>query len=402
MKSLNIGPAFLVTAAFIGPGTVVTASLAGANFGFSLLWAILFSVVATLILQEMTGRLGIITQKGLGENIVQHLHNPIIKYLSVFIVVAAIVIGNAAYEGGNIAGASLGLTSFAQFQLAGFSGWPVVIGLAAFGLLATGSYKVIETALIILVFLMSAAFLLTFILIQPDFADLFIGLFVPTVPTGSILTVIALIGTTVVPYNLFLHASSVSKKWNKPEHLKEAKKDLLISIPLGGLVSLAIVSTAAMAFFGQSVELKSAADIAPALQPLFGDKAEVLMAIGLFSAGISSSVTAPLAAAYALSGVLQKNWNLTDFGFKAVWVTILILGVIPATIGFKPVSIIWFAQVANGIMLPLITGFLLYLMNTNTLGEHKNTTTQNLLGGLIFIVTLILSARSLSYAFNLI
>jgi Mn2+/Fe2+ NRAMP family transporter len=214
--------------------------------------------------------------------------------------------------------------------------------------------------------------------------------------------VIALIGTTVVPYNLFLHASSVSKKWKKPEHLKDAKKDLLISIPLGGLISLAIMSTAAMAFFGQSVELKSAADIAPALQPLFGDKAEVLMAIGLFSAGISSSVTAPLAAAYALSGILEKNWNLTDFGFKAVWVTILILGVIPATIGFKPVSIIWFAQVANGIMLPLITGFLLYLMNSHTLGDHKNSKLQNLLGGGIFIVTLILSARSLSYAFNVI
>lgn len=402
MKSFNIGPAFLVTAAFIGPGTVVTASIAGANFGFSLLWAILFSVLATLILQEMTGRLGIITQKGLGENIVQHLHNPLVKYFSVFIVVAAIVIGNAAYEGGNIAGASLGLNSFAQFQLGEFSGWPLVIGFAAFLLLATGSYKMIETALIILVFLMSGAFLLTFILIQPNLADIFIGLFVPSVPAGSILTVIALIGTTVVPYNLFLHASSVSKKWHKPEHLKEAKNDLLISIPLGGLISLAIVSTAAMAFFGKSVELKSAADIAPALQPLFGDKAEVLMAIGLFSAGISSSVTAPLAAAYALSGVLEKNWNLTDFGFKAVWLTILILGVIPATIGFKPVSIIWFAQVANGLMLPLITGFLLYLMNSNTLGEHKNTKGQNLLGGLIFIVTLILSARSLSYAFNLI
>lgn len=402
MKSLNIGPAFLVTAAFIGPGTVVTASIAGANFGFSLLWAILFSVIATLILQEMTGRLGIITQKGLGENIVQHLKNPVIKYISVFIVVSAIVIGNAAYEGGNIAGASLGLNSFSQFQLGEFSGWPLVIGLAAFILLATGSYKVIETALIALVFLMSAAFLLTFILIQPNLADLFIGLFVPSVPTGSILTVIALIGTTVVPYNLFLHASSVSKKWNKPEHLKDAKKDLMVSIPLGGLISLAIISTAAMAFFGKAVELKSAADIAPALQPLFGDKAEVLMAIGLFSAGISSSVTAPLAAAYALSGVLERNWSLTDFGFKAVWITILILGVIPATIGFKPVSIIWFAQVANGIMLPLITGFLLYLMNSPTLGDYKNTKTQNILGGVIFLVTLILSARSLSYAFNLI
>ena len=402
MKFLNIGPAFLVTAAFIGPGTVVTASLAGANFGFSLLWAILFSVIATLILQEMTARLGIVTQQGLGENLVQHLNNPMVKYLSVFLVVSAIVIGNAAYEGGNIAGASLGLTSFSQLEFAGLSGWPIVIGLAAFILLATGSYKVIETALIALVFLMSIAFLLTFILIKPDLSQLFSGLLIPSFPDGSMLTVIALIGTTVVPYNLFLHASSVSKKWKDPEQLPEARKDLYISIPLGGLISLAIVSTAAMAFFGKSIELKSAADIAPALQPLFGDKAEMLMAIGLFSAGISSSVTAPLAAAYALSGILQKNWQLDDIGFKAIWCVILILGVVPAAMGFKPVSIIWFAQVANGIMLPVITGFLLFLMNSHKLGAYKNGKTQNLMGIAVFLVTLILSARSLSYAFNLV
>ena len=99
---------------------------------------------------------------------------------------------------------------------------------------------------------------------------------------------------------------------------------------------------------------------------------------------------------------MQRNWDLNDFGFKAVWMIILILGVIPATMGFKPVSIIWFAQVANGIMLPLITGFLLYLMNSETLGDYKNSKGQNLLGGFIFIITLVLSARSLSYAFNLI
>lgn len=402
MKLPKVGPAFLVTAAFIGPGTVVTASMAGANFGFSLLWAILFSVIATLILQEMTARLGVVTQQGLGENLVQHLKNPAIKFISVALVVSAIVIGNAAYEGGNIAGASLGLKSFAEITINDISIWPILIGVVAFVLLATGSYKVIETALIALVFIMSLAFLLTFFVSSPNLSELFSGLFIPSMPDGAILTVIALIGTTVVPYNLFLHASTVSKKWKTIDGLSEARKDLIISIPLGGLITLAIVSTAAMAFFGQAIELKSAADIAPALQPVFGRHAESLMAVGLFAAGISSSVTAPLAAAYALSGVLEKNWQLNDLGFKAVWMVILILGVIPAAIGFKPVSIIWFAQVANGIMLPLITGFLLYIMNTDKLGEHKNTGKQNALGLIVFLVTLMLSARSLSFAFGLI
>jgi len=109
MKLPQIGPAVLVTAAFIGPGTIITASLAGANFGLALAWALLFSVFATLILQEMAARLGIVTQQGLGENIRNMLTNPVMKAFGIILVVSAIVIGNAAYQGGNISGASLGL-----------------------------------------------------------------------------------------------------------------------------------------------------------------------------------------------------------------------------------------------------------------------------------------------------
>ena len=109
MKLPKIGPAILVTAAFIGPGTVITASLAGANFGFSLLWALLFSVVATIILQEMAARLGVVTQQGLGENIRHTFQHPLLRAIAITLVVSAIVSGNGAYQSGNISGASLGL-----------------------------------------------------------------------------------------------------------------------------------------------------------------------------------------------------------------------------------------------------------------------------------------------------
>ncbi len=111
MKSFQLGPAFLVTAAFIGPGTVITATLAGANFGFALLWAVLFSVIATIILQEMTARLGVVTQQGLGENIYHAAGDKPIGLLAKLLIISAIVIGNGAYQGGNISGASLGLDS---------------------------------------------------------------------------------------------------------------------------------------------------------------------------------------------------------------------------------------------------------------------------------------------------
>jgi len=406
MKFPQIGPAFLVTAAFIGPGTVVTASIAGANFGFSLLWALLFSVIATIILQEMTARLGIVTQQGLGENIRTACKHPVLRVGAICLVVSAIVVGNSAYQSGNIAGASLGLIGVFEQSIDTSTNlnalFSIIIGLAAFLLLITGSYKIIEKTLILLVTLMSLAFLFTFILTKPDLWKLFSGLFTPRIPDGATLTVIALIGTTVVPYNLFLHAASVAKKWQSPTQLSQARKDLYISIPLGGLISMAILSTAATAFFGQQLEISSAGDIAPSLQPLFGDSASLFLGLGLFAAGVSSAVTAPLAAAFALSGILNLSKDLHAKSFKAIWISVLFLGVAGASLGYKPVNIIWFAQVANGILLPIVTLFLLWIMNTSALGIYKNNKWQNSLGFIVVLVSILLSGRSLMSAFGLI
>ena len=404
-KSGIFGPGILVAAAFIGPGTVVTASLAGANFGYSLLWALLFSLIATLILQEMAGRIGLVTGEGLGENIRHHINHPVIRWLAIIIVVSAIVVGNAAYQGGNISGASLGLSHlFGHF---GFTGlWSIVIGIVAFILLWTGQYQVIEKSLAILVGLMSIAFLFTFIITKPNIGELFFGLVSFDIPSGASLTVVALIGTTVVPYNLFLYSSSVGKKWQGAKHLKAARKDLFVSVSIGGLITLAILSTAATAFFGKQISINSAADLAPALQPLFGQYAEVLMAIGLFSAGISSAITAPLAAAFALNGILEFSKNdsnkiqLNNIKFKLSWLIVLGLGVFTSSLGLKPISVIWFAQVANGILLPLMAVFLLWVVNQERMGEYKNTLTHNILGALVLLVTLMLSGKSLMSAFS--
>ena len=107
----KFGPGLLVTAAFIGPGTVTKATTAGANYGYALVWAIVFSVFATVVFQEMAARLGIVTKAGLGEAIRQTITNPVIRFLSLSLVVTAIVVGNAAYQAGNIAGAATGLAT---------------------------------------------------------------------------------------------------------------------------------------------------------------------------------------------------------------------------------------------------------------------------------------------------
>ncbi|MFC6634537.1 Nramp family divalent metal transporter [Microbulbifer taiwanensis] len=402
-KSLNIGPATMVAAAFIGPGTVVTANLAGAQFGYALLWALLFAIVASIILQEMSARLGIVTGQGLGENIRETFRQPLARILAIALVVSAIVVGNAAYQSGNIAGASLGLDALVSatghYQLS-FRPWPLIIAAVACALLWRGEYRIIEGALVSLVILMSLAFLATLAITRPDLPALFKGLLIPSIPSGAALTVIALIGTTVVPYNLFLHSSSVGKKWRGPEHLPQARRDIYFSIPLGGLISIAIVATAASAFFAKQIALSGAADIARSLQPLFGHSAQYFLGIGLFAAGISSALTAPLAAAYALSGILGMKPELKSTGFRLVWLTILITGTLVATLEFRPVRLIWFAQVANGLLLPIVTGFLLWEMNSARLGQFRNSRVQNLLGLLVLLATLTLGGRSLMSAFG--
>jgi len=122
----------------------------------------------------------------------------------------------------------------------------------------------------------------------------------------------------------------------------------------------------------------------------------------LFAAGISSAVTAPLAAAFALSGLLNLNKHLNSWSFRAVWFVILLLGVVISTIGYKPTVVIWFAQVANGLLLPLIALFLLWMMNSQALGKHRNNRKQNALAGIVIAVTLLLSGRSLLSAFGLL
>lgn len=409
MRLSGSGPAFLVTAAFIGPGTVITASRAGAEYGHALLWALLFSVIATMILQEMTGRLGIVTRQGLGENIRASMKHPVARFTAILLVSSAIVIGNAAYQGGNIGGAVLAISPFIMIPTINLgidiNSWPIIIGLIAMTILWQGSYRMIETALKILVGLMSLAFLITFVMTLDNPVSLLSG-FIPSIPDGATMTIIALIGTTVVPYNLFLHSSVCAEKWasshDTEQALKHSREDIKLAIPLGGLISIAILSTAATAFFANQIQLVDLATLSPALEPSMGQTAPYIMATGLFAAGISSAVTAPLAAAFALRGILGLESGLQDMSFRLIWLLILLIGIGFSALGIRPVNIIWFAQITNGLLLPIVTAYLIWVMNSDTLGQYKNSVTQNSLGILVLFVTLLLGGRSLMSAFGLL
>ncbi len=387
----KIGPGVLIAAAFIGPGTVTTCTLAGVAFGYALLWAMLLSIIATIVLQEMAARLGIITQKGLADVIKQELNIPWIRTSVIGIIFGAIVIGNAAYEAGNIGGATLGLEALFGTEYLGY--YPLIIGVCAFTLLYIGSYKVIEKVLVSLVLVMSISFLVTALITKPDVFEILKGLFVPSIPDGGLLTIVALVGTTVVPYNLFLHASLVSEKWKSKNDLKAVRRDTVIAIALGGLVSMSIMIAATTI---KSDQVSSVMDLAKSLEPLYGSAAKYFMGIGLFAAGVTSAITAPLAAAYVANSCFGWNIGLKHLKFKIVWMLILGLGVLFMSLGIKPVKVIEFAQIANGILLPVIAVFLVWVVNkAPVMGKYKNTLIQNIIGVAIILLAVVLGAKSI-------
>ncbi|MCA0152848.1 Nramp family divalent metal transporter [Winogradskyella vincentii] len=401
----NIGPGPLVAAAFIGPGTVTLCTIAGANFGYALLWAMVLSIVATIVLQEMAARLGVISQKGLSQVIREEIRNPLLRNFAIILVISAIVVGNAAYEAGNISGGVLGLQTLLGNTYVDILGFrleimALLIGLCAFILLYIGNYKILERVLVGLVIFMSLAFVTTAIITKPNIVEVFKGAFIPSTPSESILTVIGLIGTTVVPYNLFLHASLAKTKWKQKSDLSFARKDTIIAVILGGLVSMCIIISASAI---QDQSINNATDLAKGLEPLFGSYAKYFLSIGLFAAGITSAITAPLAAAFVASGCLGWEYNLKSTKFRVVWIFILALGVIFASVGFKSIEVIKFAQVANGLLLPVIAGFLLWVMNkTEVLGKYKNSLIQNILGFVVVLIAIFLGVKGIMSVFNMI
>ncbi|MCW1953816.1 MAG: Nramp family divalent metal transporter [Flavobacteriia bacterium] len=386
----NMGPATLVAAAFVGPGTVTVCAAAGIGFGYGLLWALLVSVIMTILLQEMAARIGIVTQKGLADVLREQLTNPLLKAAVTGLILAAIVVGNAAYEAGNMNGAVLGLNAI--FGRSYAASYPFVVGLTAFCLLFFGNIQQLSRILIGLVLLMSLSFVATAIMTGPSVVALAKGFLLPAVDSENIYTIIALVGTTVVPYNLFLHAALAKERWSQTAGLAAAKTDTIVAIGLGGLVSIAIVICAAAI---PATQLNSVVDLASGLEPLYGSAAKYLIGLGLFGAGITSAVTAPLAAAYVANSCFNWKVATNHWKFRAVWMFVMGMGLLSLGTSFKPIAVIQFAQIANGVLLPVLVGVLIWLSTSKKLlGTHKSSTLQIIAYGFIFIFSVGLTVKT--------
>ena len=398
----------LVAAAFIGPGTVTACTLAGSQFGYRLLWALCFATIATIILQSLAARVAIVTGMGLAEAMLGATSGAAIRWASAVLLFIALAVGNAAYEGGNLVGAGLGLAALVD---PGYAITPAlaapIFGLAAALIILIGKPRWLEYLLIVMVLMMSIAFVGALLIIRPDWSALAAGL-VPSIPENSLLTVLALVGTTIVPYNLFLHAARARQLWpvdagRTRASLASANLDCVISVAIGGLVSMAILAGAAGAMHDGATAIDSASDFALQLQPLFGEWARYAVGLGLMAAGFSSALTAPLATGYVLGELLaSRDRAARDLIFKGSAVAIVAIGSIIALARITPTNLIVMAQAANGLLLPIIAAFTVWIASRSTsMGDYRARLWHRLAGWVVVLICTALGARLILRALGL-
>lgn len=359
---MRTGTSSVVVAAFIGPGTILTCASAGVSFGYGLGWVLLFATGTAFVLQSLTAGTGILANRGLGEAIRTELDGRRLRPLAVGLVVLGLWVGCASFELGNLLGAAAGITALTGGALSERTLVAGLGGVAALILLL--DLRLLIRLLAGLVVGMSVLFAVSLMLAPVDWAAALRGLFVPRLPTGSLLTVVALIGTTVVTYNLFLHPSAAKRYWADTPDRAAAwtaeMRGMAVFLPVGGLISFAILATGAA--------LPNAADgagsieaFARLLEPVAGSLAQVCFGLGLFAAGLTSTLTAPLAAASGICEVFGWDATPTSRSFRAVWASVLGTGVGIGGLGGSPLPAIVAAQAANGLLLPLVAAFMLAL-----------------------------------------
>lgn len=385
----------VISAAFIGPGTVTTAASAGAGFGYALIWALIFSTVACYVLQEASARIMAVSGINLGEAMRKEYGQSRAGKWIIWLALIAIISGCAAFEAGNILGAVAG-ASLISGQIPN-AAIVLSIGLIAALLLWKGTVRQIAKLLGLIVAIMGICFLVTAALIPHNFIEIFTSGLSPTIPAGSELLVLGLIGTTVVPYNIFL--GSGLRHAQTP---REMKVSLGIAIGVGGFVSIAILLTGTAITGSFTFQ-----ELAQTLTDQLGGFGSLLLGIGLFCAGISSALTAALAASITAQSLLSPisnrlKWAENSFRYKSVWIGVLGFGMLFGVMELQPVPVIILAQALNGIILPIIAVILFLLMNnSNILPEgHQNGLLMNMATGLVVFLTILIGLKNLLRALS--
>ena len=365
----------VISAAFIGPGTVTTASTAGALFNLDLAWALGFATFACIVVQEAAARVTIGSGKTLGEAIAIRYGSSKPKIW----IAASVIFGCAAYQAGNILGAVNGAKLAFNFPTS--ISTIAIVCLCAL-LLWFGTGKAIIQLLGMLVAIMGIMFIIVAAGLDFSGSEVLSKIFSPSLPEGSELIAIGLIGTTIVPYNLFL-GSGISHG----QSLAEMRIGIFFAVLIGGVISLAVLIT------GTSVQGEMTFPVLmEALTKLEGADAGYLLGLGLFAAGFTSSMTAPLASAITGQSLLSNSknkWKSNSWPYRLTWGLVLFTGFLFGISNTQPVPVIIAAQALNGLLLPFVTVFLLFIINDDRImkPETVNKLWQNILMLIIVLLT---------------
>lgn len=393
----HMGPSAIVSAALIGPGTITTTGLSGNNYGFALVWAVFFSCIVMVITQRMTAKIGLVGQIGLAAAIRKAYKESPLWWPLAILLILAFFVGNCAYQASNVVGAATGAAViFGEHRLI----FCILISAAALALVLSGSIKYIGNVLTIIVVAMVVMFLATAVVVKPDLGAIIHGMFIPSIPSGAQLLVIALIGTTMTPYCIYLHSDShAGERIESPDmDVEDALIDNHYASAINAIMMF-LVSTSimvvghAMAQAGGTISAPT--DLANGLKPLAGTASQYIFAVGIFCAGISSAACAPLAATYIISGVMGWSTDLKDKRFRVITTIVFLIGCLFAIFGGTPTTIITTAQAIGGVALPISIILVILIANrSDIIKGHVNSKFLNILSVIVFIVTLVMSYRT--------
>jgi manganese transport protein len=373
----------VISAAFIGPGTITTAITAGSLFQIELLWVVIFATLACIFLQEVSARITIASGLSFGQTLARKYGDDKSAWIK-WMVALPVLLGCAAYEAGNILGAVSGIALLipGDGQM-----YTLMITVIAGFVLWRGGSRAISLIMTTLVGIMGIAFLILAFQTRFSFSELFFAAVVPKLPQGSEWIALALLGTTIVPYNIFI-GSAISKGHTIPL----MRIGLTISVIIGGLITCWIMIAGSLTNGFSSFE-----ELAASLHGKLGNVGSWALGIGLFAAGFSSAITSPYAASLIASTVLGSKDNRM---VRGVWMLILFTGFIFGFSGVKPIPVILAVQALNGFVLPLLAYFLILLVNDKQVipSANQHGLAYNLILILIFGVTLLIGLNNVDKA----
>jgi len=399
----NLGARVMIFLAILGPGIITanvdndaggiyTYSVAGAKYGFSLLWTLIPITIALIIVQEMVGRMGVVTGKGLADLIREEY-----GFRTTFILMVLLIITDLGNTVSEFAGLASGMS---VFHMSRFVAVPLG-ALFVWLLVVKGNYRYVEK-----VFLAACviyiAYPISCFLAHPDWTAALISTVKPTfhLTSGYLYMLIGLVGTTIAPWMQFYLQSAVVEKGVKVRHYFYSKLDVIVGCIITDVVAFfIIVACAATIYLSGSQDIKDAGDAAMALRPLAGHAASALFAVGLCNASLFSACILPLATAYyvceglGLESGINKRFKEAP-GFYWLYTSLIFLGMLAVVLlsESQQVPIILLSQVANGILLPFVVIFMLQLTNREDLmGKYRNSAFFNTIAWITCVVMIALT-----------